>query len=256
VTLRWRDCPRPDAAARAAPPPGTAVYAIGDVHGRDDLLARLHDGIIEDAARRRATRRVLVYLGDYLGRGNDARAVVERVLGWRPPGWEIVALKGNHEELCLRFFDGDLRAGLLWFDYGGVDTLAHYGIPMADPAARDEATAAALRDKLRDALPAAHLDFLRTLSTRHQEGGYFFAHGGVLPGVPLAAQRERDLIWIRKRFLLSGADHGAVVVHGHCISPEPDVRPNRIGIDTGAYQSGILTCLALEGETRSFLQTA
>ncbi len=250
--LRWRSCPRP---APAAPPAGTVVYAVGDIHGRDDLLARLHRGIAHDAARRPAARRVLVYLGDYFSRGVDSRAVVERVLDWRPPGWETVALKGNHEDLILRFLDGELRTGLHWLDYGGVEALAHYGIPMADPAARDAATAAALRERLLAALPAAQRGLLRGLVASHREGGYFFAHGGVLPGVALEAQAERDLIWIRKRFLLSAADHGAVVVHGHCISPEPEVRANRIGIDTGAYESGILTCLVLDGEARGFLQT-
>jgi serine/threonine protein phosphatase 1 len=255
--LRWRSFGPPPgvAAPQATVPAGTVVYAVGDVHGRSDLLGRLHRGIAHDAARRKAARRVLVYLGDYFSRGLDSRAVVERVLDWRPPGWEVVALRGNHEDLILRFLDGELRTGLHWLDYGGVEALAHYGIPMADPAARDEATAAALRERLLGALPAAHMDFLLGLVASHREGGYFFAHGGVLPGVPLEAQRERDLVWIRKRFLLSGADHGAVVVHGHCISPEPEVRPNRIGIDTGAYESGVLTCLVLDGEERSFLQT-
>ena len=258
MTLQRRSYGPPPgmAAPQATVPVGTVVYAIGDVHGRSDLLARMHQGIEEDAARRPAARRVLVYLGDYFSRGTDSRAVVERVLAWRPPGWEVVTLKGNHEDLILRFLEGDLRTGLHWLDYGGVEALAHYGMPMADPAARDEATAIELLHRLLEALPAAHLQFLRSLPASHREGGYFFAHGGVLPGVPLEAQRERDLVWIRKRFLLSDADHGAVVVHGHCISPEPEVRPNRIGIDTGAYESGILTCLVLDGAERSFLQTA
>ena len=257
MPLRWRSCPRPAGgpATPAATPPGTVVCAIGDIHGRSDLLEQIHAGLALDARLRPASRRVLVYLGDYFSRGVDARAVIERVLAWRPPGWEIVTLKGNHEDLILRFLEGELRTGLHWLDYGGVDALAHYGIPMADPEARDEAAGAELRHRLLGALPAAHRDFLRHLPASHREGGYFFAHGGVLPGVPLEAQSERDLVWIRKRFLRSEADHGAVVVHGHCISPEPEVRPNRIGIDTGAYRSGVLTCLVLDGAERAFLQT-
>jgi serine/threonine protein phosphatase 1 len=255
MAVRWRSCPRPAGAAPAATPTGTAVYAIGDIHGRDDLLAQIHAGVGHDARLRQAPRRVLVYLGDYFSRGVDSRAVIERVLAWRPPGWQIVTLKGNHEDLILRFLEGDLATGRHWLDYGGVDALAHYGVNMADAAARDEATVAALRERLLALLPESHTAFLRGLAVSHREGGYFFAHGGVLPGVPLDRQSERDLIWIRKRFLLSEADHGAVVVHGHCISAEPEVRPNRIGIDTGAYESGVLTCLVLDGEERGFLQT-
>ena len=257
MVLRWRNYSSPPGKAmpQAATPEGTVVYAIGDVHGCSDLLEQIHAGIDHDARLRKATRHVVVYLGDYFSRGVDSRAVVERVLTWRPPGWEIVTLKGNHEDLIVRFLDGDLRTGMHWFDYGGVEALAHYGIPIADPVARDETTAAAMRELLLYALPTDHVGFLLGLSASHREGGYFFAHGGVLPGVPLEAQSERDLIWIRKRFLHSEADHGAVVVHGHCISAEPEVRPNRIGIDTGAFESGILTCLVLDGEERSFLQT-
>jgi serine/threonine protein phosphatase 1 len=257
LPLRWRNFgpPAGEPAPKAAVPPGTVAYAIGDIHGRDDLLAQIHAGVGHDARLRQVPRRVLVYLGDYFSRGVDSRAVVERVLSFRPPGWEIVALKGNHEDLILRFLEGDLATGRHWLDYGGVDALAHYGVAMADPAARDEVTVAALRERLLAVLPESHAAFLRGLSASHREGGYFFAHGGVLPGVPLDRQRERDLIWIRKRFLHSDIDHGAVVVHGHCISAEPEVRANRIGIDTGAYESGILTCLVLDGEERSFLQT-
>jgi serine/threonine protein phosphatase 1 len=257
LALKWRSAAPPpgEPAPRAAAPPGTVVYAIGDIPGRGALLERIHAGIGHDARLRQTSRRVLVYLGDYLSRGKDARAVLERVLAWRPPGWEIVALKGNHEDLVLRFLDGELNAGRIWLDYGGDEALAHYGVGMADPLARDEATVADLRARFAQALPAAHGDFLRELVVCHREGGYFFAHAGVAPGVPLDMQMETDLAWIRKPFLQSPADHGAVVVHGHCISPEPEVRRNRIGIDTGAYRSGILTCLVLEGEERSFLQT-
>ena len=253
--LRWRRCPRPAGAAPAATPPGTLVYAIGDIHGRADLLARIHAGIAHDAGRRPAARRVLVYLGDYLSRGRDAPAVIERLLAWQPPGWEVVTLRGNHEDLVRRFLDGELNAGRIWLDYGGVEALAHYGIALDDPLARDPAAIGGLRARFAAALPAAHRDFLRGLAACHREGGYFFAHAGVAPGVPLEAQDESDLAWIRKPFLESTLDHGAVVVHGHCICAEPEVRRNRIGIDTGAYRTGVLTCLVLDGEERSFLQT-
>jgi len=257
MTLAWREAHAPagEPEPRAAVPEGTAVYAIGDLHGRDDLVALIHQGILDDAAHRPARRRVAIYLGDYFSRGRDSRALVERVLAWRPAGFEVVTLKGNHEDLILRFMQGNLRTGKHWLDFGGVEALAQYGLPLADPAARDPASLLAVRERWLKGLPESHRQFLRGLTLFHREGGYFFVHGGVLPGVPLPLQRERDLIWIRKRFLQSTVDHGAIVVHGHCISSEPEVRRNRIGIDTGAYRSGILTCLVLDGSSRHFLQT-
>ncbi|NMG75162.1 serine/threonine protein phosphatase [Aromatoleum diolicum] len=250
-------------APSASTSPGTVVYAIGDIHGRIDLLDAIHQGIEQDAKLRPARRRLLVYLGDYISRGPDSRAVVDRVIGWRPQGgtrgvaqnFDVVALKGNHEELLLRFLDGDLFVGRHWLGYGGADTLAHYGGPLGDPRSCDADALAAARARLSAAMPREHRAFLRGLVTSHREGDYFFAHAGILPGVPLEGQSDRDLVWIRNRFLRSDADHGAVVVHGHCIAAEPEVRHNRIGIDTGAYDSGVLTCLVLDGAERSFLQT-
>ncbi len=257
MPLIRREAPAPAGQAEpgASVPKGTVVYAIGDVHGRDDLLAEVQAGILADSGTRDASRRVVVYLGDYFSRGRDSRAVVEGVIRWRPAGFEIVTLKGNHEDLILRFMQGNLRTGKHWLDFGGVEALAQYGLPMADPAARDDATLSELCERWQDELPEHHLRFLLELVLHHREGDYFFAHGGVLPGVPLSEQKERDLIWIRNRFLHSTVDHGAVVVHGHCICEQPEVRSNRIGIDTGAYRSGILTCLVLEGKRRQFLQT-
>lgn len=240
---------------QAATPDGTVVYAIGDIHARFDLLAALHRGIAHDARLRPARRRLVVYLGDYVSRGPDSRRVVDDVLGWRPDGFDVVALKGNHEDVLLRFLDGDLASGAQWLDHGGVAGLAHYGVPLDDPDARDDATLEAARGRLLAALPPAHHAFLHSLPTSHREGGYLFAHAGVLPGKAPDAQPDSILMWIRGRFLDSDDDHGAVVVHGHCIFGEPQVRHNRIGIDTGAYRSGVLTCLVLDGSERAFLQT-
>ena len=240
----------------ASTPADTVIYAIGDVHGRSDLLELLTARIVEDAAGRRAGKRLLVCLGDYVSRGTGSRRVIEMLLAPPPAGFDRVTLRGNHEDLVRRFLDGELNAGRIWLDYGGVDALAHYGIVPAEPRARDPGAIEDLRARFAAALPAAHRAFLCGLAVCHREGGYFFAHAGVAPGVPLEAQDESDLAWIRKPFLESTLDHGAVVVHGHCICAEPEVRRNRIGIDTGAYQSGILTCLVLDGEERGFLQTA
>jgi len=236
-------------------PPDTVIYAIGDIHGRLDLLAAIHERIAADARQRSAQRRIVVYLGDYVSRGKDCLGVVDRVREWLPAGFERVTLKGNHEDLLLRFLDGDLDMGRHWFDYGGLEALAHYGVAIPDRHARDDASVAHLRDRFASALPQAHLDFFRSLPVSFQAGDYYFVHGGIRPGVPLAEQSDHDRMWIRKAFLDSDADHGAVVVHGHSISEHPVIRPNRIGIDTGAYRSGVLTCLLLEGPLHDFLRT-
>ncbi|MCM2288308.1 MAG: metallophosphoesterase [Sulfuritalea sp.] len=237
-------------------PDATLIYAIGDLHGRLDLLDDMHRRIEADARRRPAPRKLVVYLGDYVSRGADSPRVVERVIEWLPDGFERVTLKGNHEDLLLRFIDGDIAAGAHWFDYGGLDTLAAYGVAIADPLARDPASVVKLRESLAAALPPSHLAFFRALGVRHRAGDYCFVHGGIRPGIALDEQSDHDCMWIRRSFLDSEADHGAIIVHGHSISPQPVVRHNRIGIDTGAYRSGILTCLVLDGESRSFLQTA
>lgn len=236
-------------------PPDTTIYAIGDIHGRLDLLAAMHDRIETDSCRRAARRKQVVYLGDYVSRGEDSRRVVDRVGQWLPEGFERITLKGNHEDQLLRFLGGQLDAGRHWFDYGGLATLADYGVVIADRQARDDETVTVLRDRFAAALPQSHLGFFRSLSVSYRAGDYCFVHGGVRPGVPLAEQTDHDCMWIRKSFLDSEDDHGAIVVHGHSISMQPVVRHNRIGIDTGAYHSGVLTCLVLDGTQRSFLQT-
>jgi len=240
---------------RSQTPPNTVIYAIGDIHGRDDLLAAMHDRIAVEVRQRTARRKLVVYLGDYVSRGEDSRRVVDRVLEWLPEGFERITLKGNHEDLLLRFLDGDLDAGRHWFDYDGLDALAHYGVAVPDRQSRDDETVAALRDRFAATLPLSHRDFFRSLTVVYRSGDYCFVHGGVRPGIPLAEQSEHDCMWIRKPFLDSDADHGAIVVHGHSISKTPVIAHNRIGIDTGAYRSGILTCLVLDGTSRSFLQT-
>lgn len=242
-------------AGETRTPPDTVIYAIGDIHGRYDLLAAITERIAADAAQRSARRRILVCLGDYVSRGIDSRRVVEMLLEPPPEGFERVTLKGNHEDLLLRYLAGELDAGRHWFDYDGQDTLADYGVDIPDRQARDDANLALLRQRFEAALPQAHLEFFRSLRINYRAGGYYFVHGGVRPGVPLDRQSPHDCMWIRATFLNSEADHGAVVVHGHSIREQPELRPNRIGIDTGAYRSGVLTGLVLEGSTRVFLQT-
>ena len=244
-----------DRGEPAAPtaPPGTRVYAVGDIHGRDDLLEQLGLLIHEDAYRRQAPRNVVVYLGDYVDRGGKSREVIERLLRAPLPGFESVHLKGNHEDIMLRFLD-DIAVAPTWLTYGGMETLESYGIEPPLPQAPPSELLRA-QGLLRQALPPAHVDFLRGLRMTHEEGDYAFVHAGVKPGVPLAAQREEDMLWIRDEFLTSQASFGRIVVHGHSISRDPDVRQNRIGIDTGAFATGRLTAFVAEGTEWYFLQT-
>ena len=240
-----------DIAART--PNGTRVYAVGDIHGRADLLRRLHRNILDDAEDARAARKVVVYIGDYVDRGPDSFGVVDMLIEEPLEGFERHHLKGNHEDFLLRFLESGAD-GEVWMMNGARATLESYGVEWSDMAYGPDGLAAARR-KFADFMPESHLRFFHGLELRHSEGDYLFVHAGVRPGVPLAEQRPFDLMWIREAFLDSDADHGRVVVHGHTISPAPEVRPNRIGIDTGAFRSGRLTALVVEGVERRFLAT-
>jgi diadenosine tetraphosphatase ApaH/serine/threonine PP2A family protein phosphatase len=233
-------------------PPDLRLYVIGDIHGRADLLLRLHDMIRADAEAAPERRWRVVYLGDYVDRGPDSRGVIDILAGEPLPGFERVHLKGNHEEAVLRFLE-DIGVAFAWFDFGGAATLASYGVPTPNPFALDELRAT--QRALLARLPSPHLAFLRSLELTHSEGDYLFVHAGVRPGVALDRQQEEDLLWIREPFLQSKARFGKVVVHGHSISYEPEFRDNRIGIDTGAFATDRLTCLVLAGKTQSLLQT-
>lgn len=234
-------------------PEGMTVYAVGDIHGDRRRLDGLLDRIAEDAADGREDReRVLIFLGDYVDRGPDGRAVVERLSRHRPDGFAIHHLMGNHEWAMLDFLrDPVVAAG--WLHYGGVSTLASYGV-VGMRAECDEPLRVALRDRLAAALPDHHRAFLESLEPLVVVGDYAFVHAGVRPRVPLDAQRPEDLCWIREPFLDFTGRHGKRIVHGHTITPHPDVRPNRIGIDTGAYAGGPLTAVVLEGAGVRFLQ--
>lgn len=234
-------------------PKGSRIYVIGDIHGRCDLLDRLHDLIIADARTHPAARQLVVYLGDYLDRGYQSREVIECLLARPLEGFEAIHLRGNHEKVMLDFLE-DATIGLNWLMIGGDATLYSYGVSKAPRAGRSDDLDTVQR-AFRDALPQSHLDFCRGLESYHVEGDYLFVHAGVRPGVALAEQVARDLIWIRDEFLNSTADHGKMVVHGHSIVDEPETRANRIAIDTGAFATGRLTCLVLEGDGRAFLNT-
>ena len=229
-------------------PQGTRVYAIGDIHGRLDLLRALRQQVVADAEAAGASQNVVVYLGDYVDRGPDTCGVLDLLIDEPLPGFRSVHLKGNHEEMLLACLRDPDRAARLWLHNGGEQAVESYGIaPRGSPQA--------VRDAFAACLPARHLAFLESLGLTHVEGDYLFVHAGIRPGIPLARQVPEDLLWIRGLFLDSPADHGVVVVHGHTPVAEPEFRPNRIGIDTWAFASGRLSCLVLWDAERSILRT-
>jgi len=247
---------RPQIAGRPpVVPAGTRLYAIGDVHGRLDLLREMEALIEEDlAAARRPLHTVLVLLGDYVDRGFDSRRVLDHLIGVSPlRRLPRVLLLGNHD-LWLREFLAGAPVGESWLQFGGDATLASYGVGLDRTLPEAERLAAA-RAALLERFPEAHRHLLERLEPAFSFGDYFLCHAGVRPGVPLEAQSEADLLWIREPFLSYTGEFGKIVVHGHTPSEEPVVRRNRIGIDTGACWTGRLTCLVLEGDEQRFLAT-
>jgi len=226
-------------------PPGQRVYAVGDVHGCLDRLEALHELIAGDLAARPADQAELVHLGDYVDRGPDSAGVVARLAdGALPPRVPVVNLMGNHEHMMLAALaaTGGVDAIGLWLGNGGADSLASWGVPRS-----------AQPREWASYLPKPHLLFLRDLAVRHAAGGYLFVHAGIRPGIPIERQSRHDQMWIREPFLSSNEPFGPVVVHGHTPRLEPVVRPNRIGIDTGAVMGGALTCAVLEEDRLGFI---
>ena len=241
---------RERAVARGAK--GRRAYAIGDIHGRLDLLEELL-AQIEDDLRSSPGEALLVFLGDLIDRGPESAQVIERLRTYRADGVQLVFLLGNHEEVLLRIVDGDAPLIAKWRWFGGTECLMSYGVDAAALQGLDEAQALAM---VRKAIPADHVEFLRSFADTCRFGDYLFVHAGIRPGVELSAQKQADLRWIRDPFLADDTEHGFVVVHGHTISNAVEERSNRIGIDTGAYKSGVLTALVVEDDERRFLSTA
>jgi len=234
-------------------PDDTRVYAIGDIHGRADLLSDIMQRISRDSNAAPPVREtILVFVGDYVDRGPDSAGVIDKLLTLtRGDGYTTHLLKGNHEVMFLDFL-AEPAAFFQWAMNGGVSTLESYDL---DTAAVPEDRPERLRHMALEAIPDAHLKLLRGLKTSVVVGDYMFVHAGVRPGVPLDAQLEHDLIWIREPFLDYEGELGKLVIHGHTPVQEPDIRANRIDIDTLAWRSGTLTALVLEGSSRRFLQT-
>ncbi len=239
---------------QARVPDDSRVYAIGDIHGRADLLRQLHGMILEDASQKGARlQNLIVYLGDYVDRGLESRDVIEILMSASLRGFQSICLKGNHEDLFLRFLE-DPGIGPSWFNNGGDATVYSYGLRIPQDLPR-EIRFAQIRKDLQAALPPAHFEFLTNLRLTFEVGDYLFVHAGIRPGRVLAGQMPQDLLWIRDKFTNSRANHGKIVVHGHSITHQPEIHENRIGIDTGAYMTDNLTCLVLENDTKRFLST-
>jgi serine/threonine protein phosphatase 1 len=239
-------------------PSGRRLYAIGDIHGRLDLLDRLLAKIRQDIAAHGSRRPLFVFVGDYIDRGSHSRETIDRLIE-HGRDVECVFLKGNHEQVAIRC----LREPALferWMRLGGLETLLSYGVTPSGVTPSPVAAAAAkqiveLQACFHAALPREHLEFFRHLKPSFMSGDFFFAHAGVKPRVALARQAENDLLWIRDEFLGADEDFGKIVVHGHTPNHEVDVRFNRINIDTGAFATGRLSCLVIDDATFSLIDT-
>ncbi|MBY0335072.1 MAG: serine/threonine protein phosphatase [Acetobacteraceae bacterium] len=234
--MEWQDAP-------GRLPPGERVYAIGDVHGCADRLRALHRVVLDDLAARPA-RATLIHLGDLIDKGPDSAGAIEAVLAL-PAELPVVNLMGNHEDTLLQALAGDRPSVTDFRDFGGREALASWGLDrFSDPPA------------WREGIPAHHQDFLRRMPLRHAAGRYVFVHAGLRPGIALSDQRRDDLLRIRRDFLESQADFGAVVVHGHTPTRDrlPELRQNRLNLDTGAVYGGALTLAVLENARIGFHQ--
>ena len=236
-------------------PADRLVYAIGDVHGRLDLLDPLISQIADDALTHQPSLRpMLIFVGDYVDRGLQSKEVIDRIIALRAAGaFEVRTLKGNHEEAMINFL-ADAGAGPEWVEYGGGQTLASYGV--IQPKLRGDANDwERTREELGRLIPPSHLTFLSSLELILVVGDYAFVHAGLRPGLSIQDQDEHDLMWIRDVFLNERRPFEKVVVHGHTPEEAPYVGLCRIGIDTGAYATGVLTAVRLYGEERSMIQS-
>ena len=249
--LRKNKTPRPIDSATI--PEGRRVYAIGDIHGRNDLLQQLLDKISQDDRQRDSARSEIIFLGDLVDRGPDSAGVIDTAMRARETFGNVRYLMGNHEEVYLAASTGDEKAVRFFNRIGGRETILSYDISMEEYVGLDM-TQLALR--IPQLFPREHIDFISGFEDQITIGDYAFVHAGVRPGVPLSEQRQKDLRWIRDDFLSAQQAHEKVIVYGHTINDEVVETGTRIGIDTGAYYSEKLTALALQGSQRWYLDTA
>lgn len=236
-------------------PDGVLVYAIGDVHGRADLLRKMLEQIVQDFEARSGIEQIFViFLGDYIDRGMDSRPVIETVRLWEHPRANKICLIGNHDAWLMGFLE-DVTLGRSWIQHGGDATLSSYGVRMTLGTSDDDLVER-YQQQLRTNLPDNHLDFFENLQMSFTLGDYFFVHAGIRPGLSIDDQAPEDLLWIREPFISTSMPFEKIIVHGHTPEEHPVVRSNRIGVDTGACFTGALTALVLEQDTFRFLSTA
>lgn len=233
-------------------PKGYRAYVVGDVHGRLDLLEDILAKIHAELQHRPSRKTLLVFVGDLVDRGPSSAQTLERLRTYRRDSIQTVFILGNHEEVLLRILGGDTSLIASWLQFGGMQCLQSYGCDPAELAGRSAEEIVAIA---RAAVPPEHVEFLESFADSCRFGDYLFVHAGIRPGVQLEQQSQSDMRWIREPFLFDDSDHGFVVVHGHTISEEVVELPNRIGIDTGAYRTDVLTALAIEGADRWLLDT-
>ena len=236
----------------AAGPPGYRAYVVGDVHGRLDLLEDLLSKIHAELQHRPSREALLVFVGDLIDRGPHSAQVLERMRTYSRAGVQTTFLLGNHEEVLLRVLEGDTTLATHWLQFGGLQCLESYGSNVAQLEHMDGDEVIELA---RAVIPASHVAFVKEFFDTWRFGDYLFVHAGIRPGVKLEHQVRADVRWIREPFLSDETNYGITVVHGHTISEVVDVRQNRIGIDTGAYRTSVLTCLAIEDTQRWIIDT-
>ncbi len=243
----------PSPLDRAEIPEGRRVYAIGDVHGRNDLLKRLLDKIIADDHERSDVESEIIFLGDLVDRGPDSSGVLELAMQLREELGSVRFLAGNHEEVYLGAATGVEKRVRFFNRIGGKETILSYDITLKEYMNLEMSELASM---MPDLLPQRHVDFVNSFEDQIVVGDYAFVHAGIRPGVPLAEQTSKDMRWIREEFLASKQPHEKVIIYGHTISDDVVEAGNRIGIDTGAYYSDKLTSIVLEGSERRYIDTA
>jgi serine/threonine protein phosphatase 1 len=235
-------------------PEDTCVYAVGDIHGRLDLLKEMNQKIIDDMKKNPCARKVVVYLGDYIDRGRESKGVISELISNPIAGAEIIHLRGNHEQTMIDYF-GDKELAASWFLWGGAATVRDYGVGEWDKHGR-RLNLTEVHEQFVNAVPDDHKEFIRALPYTHEEGDYVFVHAGFRPHLPMDEQNSHDMMTIRDTFIKSAYDFGKMVVFGHTVQEEVFKAPGRLGIDTGAYATGVLTAVVLCGSEQRFLQTS
>lgn len=240
----------PAKAPQPRVPDGERYYVIGDIHGRLDLFEALVDAIDRDDAAAGAAKTTVVLLGDLVDRGPDSAGVIELARRWQAER-DVRLLAGNHEEMFLESFE-DQEVLRHFLKHGGRETILSFGIPRRE---FNDLSIDELFERLPNIVPQDVRDYLQSFEEMIVAGDFVFVHAGIDPSVPLEEQKRRDMLWIRERFLRHQGKFEKVVVHGHTIFDEVIDSEYRIGIDTGAFRTGVLTALVLEGENRRVIQS-